>query len=279
MYKPGTLPGVTSITSTAGGWSYRRNMSKHKPIWSLAAVAVLMLPAVASGQEVTGFVLVDASTDLDIGPLTDGDTIDLDVVGDQLNIRAEVTGPVESVRFGLDGTANYQTESTPPYALAGDSGGNYNPWTPGLGGHTLIATPYPEDNAGGVAGTPLEIDFTVTRTPPTCPPVTGGTAIISGDLFRWHTVTASFAGPDTSEQAALNPFLDLRLDVTFTNDPSGQLGRARFLCRRRRRRRHRRIDGWGLAEQVHAARGGVVARRRLVPLRDRGGGGRWPDTG
>jgi len=51
--------------------------------------------------------------------------------------------------------------------------------------------------------------------------VTGGTAIISGDLFRWHTVTASFAGPDTSEQAALNPFLDLRLDVTLTNDPSG----------------------------------------------------------
>ena len=216
-----TTPGVTSITSTAGGWSYRRNMSKHKPIWSLAVVAVLMLPAVASGQEVTGFVLVDASTDLDIGPLTDGDTIDLDVVGDQLNIRAEVTGPVESVRFGLDGTANYQTESTPPYALAGDSGGNYNPWTPGLGGHTLIATPYTEDNAGGVAGTPLEIDFTVTRTPPACPPVTGGTAIISGDLFRWHTVTASFAGPDTSEQAALNPFLDLRLDVTLTHDPSG----------------------------------------------------------
>lgn len=32
----------------------------------------------------------------------------------------------------------------------------------------------------------------------------------------WHCVTLDFTGPETSEQAATNPFSDYRLDVTFT---------------------------------------------------------------
>ena len=34
----------------------------------------------------------------------------------------------------------------------------------------------------------------------------------------WHTVTLDFKGPNTSESAELNPFLDYRLDVTFTHE-------------------------------------------------------------
>ncbi|SDJ62203.1 DUF5060 domain-containing protein [Microbulbifer yueqingensis] len=38
-------------------------------------------------------------------------------------------------------------------------------------------------------------------------------------LYRqWHTVTLNFAGPETSEQAEDNPFLNYRLDVRFTRD-------------------------------------------------------------
>ncbi len=33
----------------------------------------------------------------------------------------------------------------------------------------------------------------------------------------WHTITLDFNGPDASENDRLNPFLDFRLDVTFTN--------------------------------------------------------------
>jgi len=40
---------------------------------------------------------------------------------------------------------------------------------------------------------------------------------ISGELRLWHTVTLTFRGPETSESAALNPFTDYRLKVTFTN--------------------------------------------------------------
>lgn len=35
---------------------------------------------------------------------------------------------------------------------------------------------------------------------------------------KWQKVTLDFAGPETSESAAINPFTDYRLDVTFTNE-------------------------------------------------------------
>lgn len=47
------------------------------------------------------------------------------------------------------------------------------------------------------------------------------TVEISGDLRQWHRVTLSFNGPETSETADNNPFLNYRLETTFTG-PSGQ---------------------------------------------------------
>jgi len=48
--------------------------------------------------------------------------------------------------------------------------------------------------------------------------IPGGTppGTISGELRLWHRVSIDFAGPQTSENATPNPFLDLRLDVVFT---------------------------------------------------------------
>lgn len=39
----------------------------------------------------------------------------------------------------------------------------------------------------------------------------------SGELKKWHRLTLSFEGPATDELADVNPFLNYRLDVTFTN--------------------------------------------------------------
>ncbi|WP_445737139.1 DUF5060 domain-containing protein [Mariniflexile sp.] len=41
---------------------------------------------------------------------------------------------------------------------------------------------------------------------------------IEGELKKWHRVTLVFEGPETSELADDNPFLNYRLDVTFTNN-------------------------------------------------------------
>ncbi|MEE4241703.1 MAG: DUF5060 domain-containing protein [Desulfopila sp.] len=44
--------------------------------------------------------------------------------------------------------------------------------------------------------------------------------IPTGELKKWHKVTLTFEGPQTAEEAALNPFTDYRLDVIFVNGSS-----------------------------------------------------------
>ncbi|MFB0523965.1 MAG: DUF5060 domain-containing protein, partial [Phycisphaerae bacterium] len=41
---------------------------------------------------------------------------------------------------------------------------------------------------------------------------------ISGEMKKWHKITLTFDGPQTSEDAEPNPFLDYRLNVTFAKD-------------------------------------------------------------
>jgi len=43
-----------------------------------------------------------------------------------------------------------------------------------------------------------------------------GAGVITGELKKWHKVTLTFTGPQTSEKAKPNPFLDYRLNVTFS---------------------------------------------------------------
>lgn len=116
-------------------------------------------------QAVTNFTLINADTDQPIGALTNGMTVSFGSIGtSNLNIRAD-TSPttVGSVRFAYDTNSNYRTESVLPYAIGGDSSGNYNAWTPSVGTHTLKATPYTGSSASGTAGKPLTINFTVTN--------------------------------------------------------------------------------------------------------------------
>jgi len=47
-------------------------------------------------------------------------------------------------------------------------------------------------------------------------------AKVSGELKKWHKVTITFDGPQTSETADPNPFMDYRLNVTFTHQGSGK---------------------------------------------------------
>ncbi len=63
--------------------------------------------------------------------------------------------------FGLNGNARYQIENDSPYALSGNTGANYHPWNYSMGSHTLTATPYPQRNGSGTAGTGLTVSFTI----------------------------------------------------------------------------------------------------------------------
>jgi hypothetical protein len=49
-----------------------------------------------------------------------------------------------------------------------------------------------------------------------------GAGTLTGELKTWHKVTVTFDGPQSSETATPNPFLDYRLDVTFAHAVGGQ---------------------------------------------------------
>ena len=42
-------------------------------------------------------------------------------------------------------------------------------------------------------------------------------AVINGELKKWHKVTLTFDGPEVSERKLYNPFMNYRLNVTFSN--------------------------------------------------------------
>ncbi len=142
---------------------------------NVLAAAFLLATAPLHADEVTALVLVNATDNSDIRTLVDNDILDLDTLPTpDLNIRAE-TSPATagSVVFSLTGAETYnRTENTAPFTFRGDSGGNYNDWTPTTGSYTLTATAYTESGGAGTAGTPYTIDFTVTgeAAPPPPPP-------------------------------------------------------------------------------------------------------------
>jgi hypothetical protein len=104
--------------------------------------------------DVSTFSLVNADTDQPVAafdPLMDGAAIDLSTLAtNNLSIRANVDAPVGSVVFELTGAATHsQTESVAPYALFGDTGGDYAAWQPALGSYSLEAQGFSEAGGGG----------------------------------------------------------------------------------------------------------------------------------
>lgn len=191
----------------------------------LPQVLLLLLSSFAfsytSAQNITGFTLINAATDQDIGALEDGGIINLSEVGTNLNVRAEVDGEIGSMRFALDGNNNFQTENLAPYALAGNTDNDYNSWTPELGEHTLTTTIFSGANANGEELDQVTINFTVVEdTQEIVLPEDPGTGAvnISGELKKWHKITIDFDGPFYQEEDTYpNPFMDYRMNVFFTN--------------------------------------------------------------
>lgn len=129
------------------------------------AILLLSSPAAMAAQAVVSLTLVNADTDQDIGPLTNGMTLNLATLPTRnLNVRANTSpADVGSVTFGYGGITNYQLENGAPYTLGGDAGGtDYYAWTPEVNANSsIVATPYSEPNAAGIKGTALTVSFSV----------------------------------------------------------------------------------------------------------------------
>ena len=119
-----------------------------------------------SGPKVVNFTLINANTDQPIAaydPIPEGATINLhDLPTSNLNVRAN-TDPyqVGSVMFSYGGQENFKTENVVPYAFQSDKDGNYHPWTPDLGGHSITATPFSISNRRGEKGAALTLNITI----------------------------------------------------------------------------------------------------------------------
>jgi len=119
---------------------------------------------------VSSFTLWNSETDQIIqNVLADGDIINLNTLGDQLSIEA-VTNPrtVGSVHFKVNGNS-FQTENVVPYAIKGDTNGDFKPWSPAVGTYTIEAIPYSKSNRKGEVGASLSITIEIIDedTPPT----------------------------------------------------------------------------------------------------------------
>lgn len=123
---------------------------------------------------VQSFSLINAQTNQPIpgfNPIPDGAVINLDdLPTDEINIRANTTpNAVGSVRLELSGAQTLsRVERVVPYALFGDSNGNFLSWSPkpkSGESYSLTGTPFTQGGANGQAGQALTIDFSFTRGP------------------------------------------------------------------------------------------------------------------
>lgn len=110
---------------------------------------------------ITRLALLNGQTNVEIAPLTEGATLDLNKLGRSLSVRADTqTVGSGSIVFTLDG-AKFHVENAAPYDILGDNHGIANPWTPSAEKHTLTVTPYSAIGGTGIAGKSVTVHFSV----------------------------------------------------------------------------------------------------------------------
>lgn len=136
-------------------------INSNDPVSSLIDVPVSL--QVLSLPEVISFTLINAELNEEIGPLEEGDIINIDnYANNQFSIVANtLSDSVGSVVFDFNGEDNYQTDDTAPYSLAGEDGGSFNPVALPQGINTVTAIPFTGAGGTGVAGEPFTINFEV----------------------------------------------------------------------------------------------------------------------
>jgi hypothetical protein len=147
---------------------------------------------------VASFSLINAENDQVIGPLSDGDVINLaNLPTNKLSVRANVDpSPVGSVLFGFNGDDTHRVENVAPYALFGDWNGDYfTTWTAESGTYTVSATPFSGSQTEGFGGVTETISFTIVDTP--TPLISFSPSSHSFELFVDEGESAAFSASTT----------------------------------------------------------------------------------
>jgi hypothetical protein len=195
-----------------------------------------------TGDVIVSFTLINADTNQNTRPLINGDILTLqDLPTVNIAIRANTTpAVVGSVRFSFNSSTNFRTEGSAPYALFGDTNGNYASWNglPLSGAHTLSATPFSGSGGSGTPGTALTISFTVeddgsgigdtfsweTRTPASIPRYEAQGIAANGMLYVFGGFFTSHAA--TAQSDAYDPNTDTWLPISDTPELLTHSGQA-----------------------------------------------------
>jgi len=117
----------------------------------------------STGNVVEKFILVDAETNREITTITNGATISLSALNvKKINIKAATGSGVKSVAFKMDGKSG-RIENDVPFAIGGDTKGDYNSYYLALGTHTVSATPYSQVGKKGAEGSTLSVTFNLIK--------------------------------------------------------------------------------------------------------------------
>ncbi len=128
---------------------------------------------------------------------------DSDADGDSLSAVILTQGQRGSVAVGSNGTLTY---------------------TPNNGSTGIDSFTYQAADGRGGLSEPATVSVDVAAAAPVAPdpaPPAGAVADISGELRQWHKVSITFEGPQATESR--NTFANTRLDVTFTNQDTGDV--------------------------------------------------------
>jgi hypothetical protein len=87
-----------------------------------------------------------------------------------MNIKANVSGSVKSVKFALNANANFRTENSAPYAMCGDQNAIYATCNELVAGtFSIQAIPFSLAGATGSTGQSMTLTFTIVDGNPTIP--------------------------------------------------------------------------------------------------------------
>ena len=160
-----------SYTLTATAYAERRGTGEELGTLTAAFTVEIAAPPAPSSGVLTGFVLVDASNDADVGAVANGGTLTVSADG-SYGIRAEVDADAQvgsvvlSLRGPGDADEQKRTENMAPYSLWGDASGGANGRAEhgralAAGSYTLTATAYAGRGGTGEELGTLTAAFTV----------------------------------------------------------------------------------------------------------------------
>ncbi len=197
--------------------------------------SIIVSPVTPGGPSITGVTLINADSNQPVpgyDPIPPAATLDLSKLPPRLNLRANTSGQVGSVRFGLDGQTNRTLENLAPFALCGGSGNDYSACAPAVltpGGHQLSATPFTLTQGKGAAGTGVLLNFTVVR-PQVAqpnPPASANLSVASLTLINADT-DRPVPGFDPIPAGAVLRLSALPRHLNVRANTSGGVGSVRF---------------------------------------------------